>query len=74
MRHIATITAYPLETGGFGAAMLDETTRQVTRREDLADLDAARYAVKMLAWDTFGPVRYAAIAKPGGYYANVWSA
>jgi hypothetical protein len=53
--------------------MLNETTRQVWRREDLADLDAATRAAQALAQRTFGSVTYQPLAKAGEYYANVWS-
>ncbi len=73
MTLLASIIAYPLPAGGFGASMLNETTRQVWRREDLADLDAATRAAQALAQRTFGSVTYQPLAKAGEYYANVWS-
>ena len=73
MTLLASIIAYPLPAGGFGASMLDETTRQVFRREDCADLETATRAVQALAQRTFGSVTYQPLAKAGEYYANVWS-
>ena len=34
MTLLASIIAYPLPAGGFGASMLHEATRQVFRREE----------------------------------------
>ena len=70
-RHVATLNAYPNKYGTYTAAIRDESTREVTR-ERFATLDDARNWVRRTAWDTFGPVSYAAMRRKGEYLANVW--
>jgi len=71
--HLATITAYELKDGSFGYAYRNEETKEITRVGGFRTLSAATYAVKMLAWKTFGAIKYAKMNRKGEYLANVWS-
>jgi hypothetical protein len=70
--HVATITAYEAKDGTFSIAMRNIVTSKVIRAYSHVTLSSATYAAKMLAWDTFGPVKYAKLNRRGEYLANVW--
>jgi hypothetical protein len=69
---VATVTAYEAKDDTFSAVMRDEVTRKIVRVFGFPTLSSATYAAKMMAWDKFGPVRYANLKRKGEYLANVW--
>jgi hypothetical protein len=69
---VATVTAYEAKDDTFSAVMRDEVTREIVRKIGYSTLSSATYAAKMMAWDAFGPVRYAKLNRKGEYLANVW--
>lgn len=71
MRHIATITAFPNKFGTFSGAIRCELTNEI-KRERFDTMDDARNWVRQTAFDMFGAVKYAGIARKGEYLANCW--
>lgn len=71
MKHVATINAFPNKFGTFSGAVRNELTKEV-KRERFETMDAARNWVKITAFEMFGPVKYAGIARKGEYLANCW--
>ena len=69
--HVATIAAFPNKFGSFTGAVLNTETREALR-ERFATIDEAKFWAKKTAWDTFGPIHYAAIKVKGEYRANCW--
>lgn len=70
--HIATVTAFENKNRSFSYAIRNEETREVTRQSGFQTLCYARNAVRKIAWDTFGPITFAPMARKGEYIANAW--
>jgi hypothetical protein len=70
--HIATVTAFENKNGSFSYAIRNEETREVTRASGFKTLCEARNAVRQIAWDTFGAITFAPMARKGEYLANAW--
>lgn len=71
MNHVATIMAFPNKYGDWSGAFRNEDTREVVR-ERFATRDEARNWAQRKAYDAFGAVRYASVARKGEYLANCW--
>jgi hypothetical protein len=71
--HIATITAFANKFGTYSAVIRDERTKE-RKVERFASFDEARNFCRTYAWKTFGPGKYANIARKGEYLANYWIA
>jgi hypothetical protein len=74
VKHIATIAAYPLKTGGFRGVILNRETKERTASDVLPTLDAAKFWAKSQAHNAFEAIGYslAPLRRRGEYQANVW--
>lgn len=72
--HAATITAFPLKTGGFRGVLLVHSTKLRIPSDVLPTLEAARYWAQCKAHEMYdeGGYHIAAVCIPGEYLANVW--
>jgi hypothetical protein len=69
--HVATINAFPNKFGGWTGAIRNEITKEI-KRERFETRDEARYWVQRAAFEIFGEVKYACVARKGEYLANCW--
>lgn len=72
--HIATLSAYALQTGGFrGVLLVRENLLRITS-DVLPTLEAARYWTQCKAHEMYDErgYRIASVRVPGEYLANVW--
>lgn len=70
-KHVATINAFPNKFGGWTGAIRNEATHAVERKR-FDTRDEARNWVRQAAYEMFGEVNYAHIARKGEYLANCW--
>lgn len=70
-KHVATINAFPNKFNGWTGAFRNEATREIVR-ERFETRDDARNWAQRKAFEVFGPVNYASIARKGEYLANCW--
>lgn len=75
-KHIATVAAYPLKTGGYRGVMLNHETKERIASDVFDTLEAARLWAKSQAHSAYDAVGYALapIRRRGEYRANVWVA
>ena len=69
--HVATINAFPNKFGGWTGAIRNEITKEI-KRERFETRDEARNWVKQAAYEIFGAVNYANVARKGEYLAHCW--
>ncbi len=77
VKHIATITAYPIKAelgGGFRGVLFVRATKERRASDRFDTLEQARYWAKVQAHAAYDEIGYslAPIRRRGEYLANVW--